>query len=185
MVSALSRARSFLVACRVYPRTSGAFRIENRTSVMFATESSRESANVVYMETRRVLFISLGAFSSRRPSQMAQSDCQEALDRKHANSYRNLENARKAAPKKKNYDTHKTRVALADIFQERFGNDPYDWQLDVAEAIILGLDSIVIAGTGSGKTMPFMMPLLMDPTKKIIIISPLEVLQGLLHISSE
>jgi ATP-dependent helicase YprA (DUF1998 family) len=41
----------------------------------------------------------------------------------------------------------------------------------------MGLDSIVIAGTGSGKTMPFMMPLLMDPTKKIIIISPLKVLQ--------
>ena len=53
----------------------------------------------------------------------------------------------------------------------------YDWQLDVAEAIILGLYSIVIAGTGSGKTMPFMMPLLMDPTKKIIIISPLKVLE--------
>ena len=73
---------------------------------------------------------------------MAQSDRQEVLDWMHANSYCNLENARKAAAKKKNYDTHKTWVALADIFRERFGNDPYDWQLDVAEAIILGLDSI-------------------------------------------
>ena len=103
------------------------------------------------METRRVcLYLLLGAFFpflSRRPPQMAQSDSsrQEALDRKHANSYRNLKNARKAA-KKKNYDTHKTRAALTDIFQERFRNNPYDWQLDVAEAIILGLDSIVIAG---------------------------------------
>ena len=136
------------------------------------------------METRRVcLYLLLGAFFpflSRRPPQMTQSDSssrQEVLDQKHANSYRNLENARKAAAKKKNYDTHKTRAALSDIFRERFGNNPYDWQLDVAEAIILGLDSIVIAGTGSGKTMPFMMPLLMDPTKKIIIISPLKVLQ--------
>ena len=85
---------------------------------------------------------------------MAQSDSssrQEALDRKHTNSYHNLENACKAAAKKKNYDTHKTRAALADIFRERFGNNPYDWQLDVTEAIILGLDSIVIAGTGSDK----------------------------------
>lgn len=66
MVSALSRARSFLVARRVYPRTSGAFRIENRTSVTFATESSRESANVVYMETRRVcLYRSVPSFPSR------------------------------------------------------------------------------------------------------------------------
>ena len=37
---------------------------------------------------------------------------------------------------------------------------PYSWQLDVTEAIFLGLDPVVIAGTGAGKTMPFMMPLL-------------------------
>jgi hypothetical protein len=49
---------------------------------------------------------------------MAQSDHQEVLDRMHANLYRNLENARKAAAKKKNYDTQKTRAALADIFRE-------------------------------------------------------------------
>jgi len=104
------------------------------------------------METRHVcLYLLLGAFFpflSRRPPQMAQSDSshQEALDWKHTNSYHNLENAHKAAAKKKNYDTHKTRAALTDIFQERFRNNPYDWQLDVAEAIILGLDSIVIAG---------------------------------------
>jgi bloom syndrome protein len=103
-------------------------------------------------------------------AQLDSSSRQEALDWKHANSYRNLENACKTAAKKKNYDTHKNRAALADIFRERFGNNPYDWQLDVTEAI-------VIASTGSGKTMPFMMPLLMDPTKKIIIISPLKVLQ--------
>ena len=49
---------------------------------------------------------------------MAQSDSssrQEVFDRKNANLYHNLENARKAAAKKKNYDTHKTQVALADI----------------------------------------------------------------------
>jgi bloom syndrome protein len=56
-------------------------------------------------------------------------------------------------------------------------SEPYPWQLDATEAILLGLDSIVIAGTGSGKTMPFMMPLTLDPKKKIIIISPLKVLQ--------
>jgi len=51
-----------------------------------------------------------------------------------------------------NYDTHKTRVAFDRYFSRTIRNNPYDWQLDVAEAIILGLDSIVIAGTGSGKT---------------------------------
>ncbi|KAJ7506438.1 hypothetical protein B0H11DRAFT_1707242, partial [Mycena galericulata] len=38
---------------------------------------------------------------------------------------------------------------------------PYDWQIEVAEALILGLDAVVIAGTGAGKTIPFMMPLLL------------------------
>jgi bloom syndrome protein len=41
----------------------------------------------------------------------------------------------------------------------------------------LGLDLVVIAGTGAGKTMPFMMPLLLDK-KKVIIVSPLKVLQA-------
>lgn len=49
--------------------------------------------------------------------------------------------------------------------------------MDVTEAMLVGLDSIVIAGTGAGKTMPFMMPLLLDPESKCIIISPLKVLQ--------
>jgi len=52
------------------------------------------------------------------------------------------------------------------------GKDPYDGQLDVMEIILLGLDSVVIAGTGAGKTMPFMMPLLLNKSKKVIIISP-------------
>ncbi|KAH6885558.1 P-loop containing nucleoside triphosphate hydrolase protein [Coprinopsis sp. MPI-PUGE-AT-0042] len=49
--------------------------------------------------------------------------------------------------------------------------------MDVTEAMLVGLDSFVIAGTGSGKTMPFMMPLIMDKKKKAIIISPLKLLQ--------
>jgi hypothetical protein len=35
---------------------------------------------------------------------------------------------------------------------------PYTWQGDVTEAILLGLDCAAEAGTGSGKTMPFLMP---------------------------
>jgi superfamily II DNA helicase RecQ len=64
--------------------------------------------------------------------------------------------------------------SLRSIFRERFG---HEWQLDVAEAILLGLDSVVIAGTGAGKTMPFMMPLLLDKNR-VIIVSPLKVLQA-------
>ncbi|KAJ7082066.1 P-loop containing nucleoside triphosphate hydrolase protein, partial [Mycena belliarum] len=51
---------------------------------------------------------------------------------------------------------------------------PYDWQLDVSEAYLLGLDAVVIAGTGAGKTMPFMMPLLLHRDKYSLIISPLK-----------
>jgi ATP-dependent helicase YprA (DUF1998 family) len=48
----------------------------------------------------------------------------------------------------------------------------------MSEAIILGLNSVVIVGTGAGKTMPFMMPLLLDKVKKVVIVSPLKVLQA-------
>ncbi|KAF8798685.1 hypothetical protein BYT27DRAFT_7122750 [Phlegmacium glaucopus] len=67
---------------------------------------------------------------------------------------------------------------MSKLFQERSSQTPYGWQLDVAEAILLGLDSVVIAGTGRGKTIPFMLPLLLRPKKMpVIIISPLKVLQ--------
>jgi len=70
------------------------------------------------------------------------------------------------------------RSDLKSIFRDRFGKDPYERQLDVTEAILLGLDSVVIVGTGAGKTMPFMIPLLLDDKKKVIIISLLKILQA-------
>ena len=60
---------------------------------------------------------------------------------------------------------------------EWFGKDPYDWQFDVAEAILSGLDSVIIASTGAGKTMPFMMPLMLNKSKKVIIVLSLKILQ--------
>jgi len=93
-------------------------------------------------------------------------------------SYRNLENARAEASKKSRFDSESVRRRLGDTFRERFGSAPHDWQVDVSEALILGLDTVVVAGTGSGKTMPFMMPLLLDPKKKVLIISPLKLLQA-------
>ena len=64
-------------------------------------------------------------------------------------------------------------------FSDKSHFRPYDWQLDVAEALLVGLDSIVIAqaGAGSGKTIPFMLPLLIHPEKMVLILSPLKVLQ--------
>ncbi|KAJ7200296.1 hypothetical protein GGX14DRAFT_355609 [Mycena pura] len=63
------------------------------------------------------------------------------------------------------------------LFEERFKKPPYDWQINVSEAFVLSLDVVVIAGTGAGKTMPFMMPLLLHPEKYSLVISPLKVLQ--------
>jgi hypothetical protein len=57
------------------------------------------------------------------------------------------------------------------------GIEVYEWQVDVSEALLLGLDCTVIAGTGAGKTMPFMMLLFVEPKKVVLIISPLNALE--------
>ena len=70
-----------------------------------------------------------------------------------------------------------SREKISELLAETFGNLPYDWQLDVAEAICMGLDAVVIAGTGAGKTLPFVMPVMLHKEKMVIIISPLIALQ--------
>ncbi|KAK7043414.1 bloom syndrome, partial [Favolaschia claudopus] len=93
-------------------------------------------------------------------------------------SQRLLQEAREKARSKRQYDWEATRRDLTRLFEASFKKPPYDWQLDVAEALILGLDSVVIAGTGAGKTIPFMLPLLLHRDKFVLIISPLKVLQA-------
>src|ERR1700722_8077766 len=91
-----------------------------------------------------------------------------------------LDNARIAANERKSYDSEKMRRLINQSFRDAFdGQAPFDWQTDVCEALMLGLDCIVIAGTGAGKTMPFCMPLLADRTKckMVIVISPLNALE--------
>ena len=92
-------------------------------------------------------------------------------------SQRLLQEARDASKAKGDYDSGDMRVKMQTHLSNSSGFRPYDWQLDVAESLLLGLDSIVIAGTGSGKTIPFMLPLLVHPTKMLLILSPLKVLQ--------
>ncbi|PBK84505.1 P-loop containing nucleoside triphosphate hydrolase protein, partial [Armillaria gallica] len=76
------------------------------------------------------------------------------------------------------YNSENTRRDLQSLFQAKFGKPAYSWQLDVAEAMLVGLDTVLIAGTGAGKTIPFMLPLLMDKQKKVLVVSPLKVLQN-------
>ena len=105
---------------------------------------------------------------------MVQDSCHEAHDCLHAHSYKNLEKARWAAAVKKGYDYTTTHTEVWQLFRQWFGQDPYKWQIDVTEAILLELDSVVIAGTGAGK----MMPLLLQLAQKVIIVSPLKILQA-------
>lgn len=64
-----------------------------------------------------------------------------------------------------------TRKAL-----QVFDASPFDWQLDAAIAILEGRDVVLDVGTGSGKTMCFSLPLLVDETDIALIISPLSAL---------
>ena len=54
---------------------------------------------------------------------------------------------------------------------------PRQFQLLAGLAALWGKNSIVNAGTGSGKTLSIVIPLLMDPVAVAIVISPLKRLQ--------
>ncbi|KAJ3501241.1 hypothetical protein NLJ89_g9430 [Agrocybe chaxingu] len=97
--------------------------------------------------------------------------------RAKAPSYRILNNARQKAAETSGCDSAATRISLTEVTRRRSGDNPYEWQLDMSEAVLLGLDTIVIAGTGSGKTLPFVMPSMLDKKKKAIVISPLKTLE--------
>ncbi|KAI0629149.1 P-loop containing nucleoside triphosphate hydrolase protein [Trametes polyzona] len=100
-------------------------------------------------------------------------------DEDHKHSYAVLQAARDAAAAStRKYDSNATRKKLIEEFGARTGGKaPYDWQLDVAEALLLGVDCTVIAGTGSGKTMPFVMPTFIEREKIYFVISPLNALE--------
>ncbi|THH29776.1 hypothetical protein EUX98_g4410 [Antrodiella citrinella] len=78
------------------------------------------------------------------------------------------------------YDSDKTRSRMStEFFKRSKGKTAHPWQLDAAESLLLGLDTVVIAGTGSGKTTPFMLPLFLQETKGkiLVVVEPLINLQ--------
>ncbi|KAF5314200.1 hypothetical protein D9758_018840 [Tetrapyrgos nigripes] len=105
-----------------------------------------------------------------------------AHERETERSYKNLSIARLDAARTRpgGYNSQAYRTLLHEEFKKRLpGMEPYEWQLDVSEALFLGLDCTVIAGTGSGKTMPFVMLLFAAKDKDmVIIISPLNALEA-------
>ena len=67
---------------------------------------------------------------------------------------------------------------LVEKADQIFHKQPFEWQLDVPRAVLCGEDVVVDVGTGSGKTLCFSLPLLLDETgtEIILTISPLTAL---------
>ncbi|TDL30202.1 P-loop containing nucleoside triphosphate hydrolase protein [Rickenella mellea] len=102
------------------------------------------------------------------------------ISAEHQKSYKLLNIARdRRAKEDKDYSAAHSRCKMQEEFTRRFHKPAYEWQLDVGEALCLGLDSLVLAGTGEGKSFPWLFPLLNDPSgeKKILVISPLNALE--------
>ncbi|KAJ2911516.1 hypothetical protein MD484_g8898, partial [Candolleomyces efflorescens] len=70
---------------------------------------------------------------------------------------------------------------LADVTKELYGHAPYQWQLDLVEKVLEGRDCIAVAGTGSGKSLVFVMLALVAELVQgsglVIVCSPLKALQ--------
>jgi len=73
---------------------------------------------------------------------------------------------------------------LRKATQKTFGRRPCLWQLKVAQAVLKqDRDVILIAATGSGKTLTFWMPLLAKPDSIQIVCTPLNIL-GTVNVES-
>ncbi|KAI0309675.1 hypothetical protein OF83DRAFT_1071689 [Amylostereum chailletii] len=91
-----------------------------------------------------------------------------------------LEVARRhAADRPAKYNSVEARKKMTEECKTRSHGKivPHQWQLDIAECLLLGVDCELIAPTGAGKTIPFALPLFYRPNKTIIVISPLNALE--------
>jgi superfamily II DNA/RNA helicase len=99
----------------------------------------------------------------------------------HFNSV--LERARQDAFKDFGYNTEATQRDLASQCEKYCGYTPKEWQINISEALLLKINSVLIAGTGAGKTTPFVLPLMENFERRseqqsmLLLISPLKVLQ--------
>ncbi|KDQ11367.1 hypothetical protein BOTBODRAFT_88214, partial [Botryobasidium botryosum FD-172 SS1] len=69
------------------------------------------------------------------------------------------------------------REAMREATIAITGLEPREEQLDVAVAIYHNRDVVLIAGTGRGKTLAFVMPCFLDKKITVIIVSPLNALE--------
>ena len=79
--------------------------------------------------------------------------------------------------KVKQYQDHEVDFSrLSDKSFEVFGKRPFRWQLEAAQAILCGRDVVLDIGTGSGKTLCFTLPLLLNNSDIALTVSPLTAL---------
>ena len=79
--------------------------------------------------------------------------------------------------KVKQYHEHEVDFSvLSDRAFEIFGKRPFKWQLEADQAVLCGRDVVLDIGTGSGKTLCFTLPLLLNDSDIALTISPLTAL---------
>ena len=92
----------------------------------------------------------------------------------------NLKFQRLAMPiqsKVKQYTANELDLGLiSNKAYERLRKRPFQWQLEAAAAILCGKDVVLDVGTGSGKTLCFSLPLLLNEQDVSLTISPLTAL---------
>ena len=100
-------------------------------------------------------------------------------EKQRAHSAELLHRARNRAAKARKYNSREARKTMAEECNARSGGviTPFPWQLDVAESLLLSMDCEVIAPTGVGKTIPFLLPHFVSSDKVTLIISPLNALE--------
>ena len=68
---------------------------------------------------------------------------------------------------------------MKEVCRDRTGKTPHDWQLDIAEALLLGLDCLVLSRTGSGKTFPFALPVMVPSSERPRLASDIDTNEDL------
>jgi superfamily II DNA helicase RecQ len=65
---------------------------------------------------------------------------------------------------------------LSSLAETKLGVKPFEFQLEIAAAILRGEDVIADIGTGGGKTLSFILPILLNEQDITIVVSPLSAL---------
>ena len=97
----------------------------------------------------------------------------------HQRSLKLLEETRHGQDEDSTDLTIDLHARMSDECEKVMGYRPYLWQTYIGEAIHRRLSSILIAPMGAGKTIPFILPLLVaDASAMVLILSPLKELQN-------